>query len=143
MWSCKKYVLQLNLLILIGSLTTPASIQTVVGDQPSMIIAHISSPLIRNRLPGHYPAPLVRSRDALRLLEMAIEKAAEHNASAIVLTGSIIAAPPPLRVCDANFYYPMDRSTATLEAESDYCAVRDLLERSRLPYVVTPGRTYT
>ena len=132
------------MLLIIGmsvAFTNKANIPSnvFIDHRPSMIIAHISSTLIRSRLPGHHPAPFVRSRDSLRLLELALQQAVFHNASAIVLTGSIIAAPPPLRVCDSNFYYQMDRSTAITEAEADYCAVRDLLESTRLPYAVTPG----
>ena len=109
-------------------------------DTPSMTIAHISSTLIRNRIPGHHPSPLVRSRDTLRLLELALHEAVSHKADAIVMTGSIISAPPPLRVCDANFYYPVDRSVSITEAEADYCSIRALLEDCKLPYVVTPGK---
>ena len=105
-----------------------------------MTIAHISSTLIRNRIPGHHPSPLVRSRDTLRLLELALHEAVSHKADAIVMTGSIISAPPPLRVCDANFYYPVDRSVSITEAEADYCSIRALLEDCKLPYVVTPGK---
>ena len=106
---------------------------------PSFTIAHISSPLVRSHLPGHHPSPHVRSRDALRLLKLAIDRAVECGADAIAVTGSVVAAPPPLRVCDANFYYPLEREPAMAEAVADYCAVRSVLEDAGLPYVVTPG----
>jgi hypothetical protein len=107
--------------------------------QPCIAIAHIASPLIRSHLPGHHPSPFVRSRSSLRLLEDAIHIAVSERADAIVITGSVISAPPPLRVCDANFYYSIDAEPALSEAEADYCAIKSLLEATRLPYAITPG----
>ncbi len=126
---------------IVGSNAQGSSYLTMTGNdpQPCITIAHIASPLIRSHQPGHHPSPFVRSRSALRLLDEAIQMAVSECADAIVITGSVISAAPPLRVCDSNFYYPTDPEPALSEAEADYCAIKSLLEASGLPYAITPG----
>ena len=102
-------------------------------------LAHITDLHLRNAIPGTAPTAVRRSRTAMQHLTEALEEVARQKVDFLAVTGDLVDVPDFLtegmpRGCEMPEF-----CTWEPKVREDYRPVKELLERTGIPYRVLPG----
>ena len=100
-------------------------------------LGHITDTHLRHHLPGSSLGNSRRSRVMLGLLEEAVALLKDKGVELLVLTGDI--ADVPMSLLEPSDYWPASPWNWVEKAEADYRAVKRILDRGGLPYIIQPG----
>ena len=102
-------------------------------------LAHLTDLHLRNAVPGTAAVAARRSRTALQHLAETLEEVAKRKVDFLAVTGDLLDVPDFLTEGTPRGCEMPEQGTWEPKVREDYRAVRELLERTGIPYRVLPG----